>query len=305
MCVAFLFLAGDDTGPTVPRVVLCVNRDEAYSRPTLASHWWEDSSEIFAGRDERAGGTWLGVTKTGRVAVLTNFAESIEVEAASTNFQVLPSRGGLVSDFLSSTNTDGPMQYLEKLKEQRNEFAGFNLIVGDTTTGEFAYLGNRGDVRAANPKRLDAHSPKEGIGMGKQSYGLIYAVSNATLDVPWPKVELGKERLRCAMETFNANGTTGDFANRLIHEVLENRGLATEETGEQKSGTKSALPLRDNPSAFVKPGACPHRPIYGTRCSTVITATAREVTVLEKSMRWSDGKGQWQEPVSTKFRIEQ
>lgn len=44
-------------------------------RPTDPAHFWLDNPDILGGRDAMRGGTWMGVTRTGRWAFLTNFRE--------------------------------------------------------------------------------------------------------------------------------------------------------------------------------------------------------------------------------------
>ena len=156
MCVAFLFLKARGDASRAPAVVLCVNRDEAFGRPTLPSHWWEDAPDVFAGRDLEAMGTWCGVSRTGRVAVLTNYTEPTDENTAG-NTAYRPSRGALAADFLkgSPSRDDGdddaphlqtlppsPTTYAAFVAKTRDAYAGFNLIVGDCVTGEFAYVGN-------------------------------------------------------------------------------------------------------------------------------------------------------------------
>ena len=110
---------------------LAANRDEYHDRPTSQLGWWEDK-EILAGKDELAGGTWLGFSKSGRFAALTNYKENTTKE-----FKL--SRGFLVSDFLDSNQS--AKSYLESLNGK--DYAGFNLIVGDRN-GLF-YFCNRSD----------------------------------------------------------------------------------------------------------------------------------------------------------------
>ena len=105
---------------------LAANRDEYHERPTSQLHWWE-GDEILAGRDDLAGGTWLGFSKYGRFAALTNYKEN-----TSKKFNL--SRGLLVTDFLESNKS--AKSYLEDLNGQ--DYAGFNLIVGDKN-GLFYY----------------------------------------------------------------------------------------------------------------------------------------------------------------------
>ena len=95
MCVAFLFLKARGDASRAPAVVLCVS-DEAVGRPTLPSHWWEDAPDVFAGRDLEAMGTWCRVSRTGRVAVLTNYTEPTDENTAG-NAAYRP--GALAADF--------------------------------------------------------------------------------------------------------------------------------------------------------------------------------------------------------------
>jgi uncharacterized protein with NRDE domain len=148
------------------RLILAANRDEYDARPTAQAAFWEDAPEILAGRDLLRGGTWLGVTRSGRVAAVTNFRDSSAIKKDA------PSRGHLVSDFLRST--ESPQEYLERRATTSSVYDGFNLIAGDSC--RFAYHSNRGaGVRALT----------EGV----------YGVSNHLLDTPWPKVSRGKQAL--------------------------------------------------------------------------------------------------------------
>ena len=71
-----------DTHPRY-RLVLAANRDEYFRRPTAAGAFWEDAPQLLAGRDLEAGGTWLGVTTTGRIAAITNYRERPEAGTLS------------------------------------------------------------------------------------------------------------------------------------------------------------------------------------------------------------------------------
>ncbi|MFB3063398.1 MAG: NRDE family protein, partial [Gammaproteobacteria bacterium] len=76
------------------RLVLAANRDEFHERPSQPAHWWQDHPGLLAGRDLEAGGTWLGVNRSGRLALVTNFREP------SVRAPGKASRGELVRDFL-------------------------------------------------------------------------------------------------------------------------------------------------------------------------------------------------------------
>jgi len=58
-------------------LVFAGNRDELHARPALAAGFWDDAPQVLGGRDLTAGGTWLGVTVTGRFAVVTNYREGL------------------------------------------------------------------------------------------------------------------------------------------------------------------------------------------------------------------------------------
>ncbi len=112
------------------------------------------------------GGTWLGVTRAGRFAAVTNYRDP------STKIDGAPSRGALVSDFLKGRQS--PDAYMHELAERADLYNGFNLLAGDAD--ELYYYSNRGD-------------PPRGLAAG------VYGLSNHLLDTPWPKVERGKQAL--------------------------------------------------------------------------------------------------------------
>jgi uncharacterized protein with NRDE domain len=105
------------------RLILAANRDEFYDRPTRSLSFWQDRPDILAGLDMRGGGTWLGITKTGRIAAITNFRHIPSMR------QDAPSRGMLVKDFL--TGDVSPTEYAAHVQSIGNRYNGFNLIVGD------------------------------------------------------------------------------------------------------------------------------------------------------------------------------
>ena len=120
------------THPDYPLIV-AANRDEFHARPTRPADWWPDRPAIAAGRDLKAGGTWMGVSRSGRFAALTNYREMVQTDDGA------PSRGELVADFL-----DGSMSaaaYCRDLDMQA--YAGFSLILGDGDA--IWFCSNRGD----------------------------------------------------------------------------------------------------------------------------------------------------------------
>ena len=152
------------------RLILAANRDEFYNRPTAPLGYWKEHPDVLAGRDLKSNGTWLGVTRTGRIAAVTNYRDP------NTYRQNAPSRGILVSEYL--TGNSNPAQYLKTINKIGHTFNGFNLIAGDGS--ELYYCSNRA------------------TGIQKLKPG-IYGISNHLLDTAWPKVTKGKAQLRAQL----------------------------------------------------------------------------------------------------------
>lgn len=147
-------------------MIIAANRDESYDRPTAPAHFWEDEPTILAGRDLLQMGTWLGITKQGRFAALTNYRGAKATKAGKI------SRGKIVSNFLASNAT--PPDYLEHLHQNKRKYEGFNVLLG-------------------NHERLYYYSNME-MKQRKLSSG-THGLSNHLLNTPWPKVSKGKQML--------------------------------------------------------------------------------------------------------------
>lgn len=133
MClVAFAWNRHPDFG-----LIVGANRDEWQDRPTAPAAWWNDHPDILAGRDMRAGGTWMGVNRKGRFATVTNFRDPSDKRSMAR------SRGELATAFLANDAT--PEKFLSTTKLRSHEYTVFNLIVGDTSS--IAYFSSlRGEV---------------------------------------------------------------------------------------------------------------------------------------------------------------
>src|SRR5438093_1093842 len=105
------------------RLVVAANRDEYFGRPAAPAGFWDDHSDVLAGRDLEAGGTWLGITLDGRFAALTNYRNPADKKTGA------PSRGALVADFL--TGRASPEEYVRLVEERAAGYNGFSLLVGD------------------------------------------------------------------------------------------------------------------------------------------------------------------------------
>jgi uncharacterized protein with NRDE domain len=148
------------------KLVLVGNRDEYHDRPSAPAAFWDEAPHLLAGKDLLAGGTWFGVTKSGRLAGVSNYREANSLKKDA------PSRGRLVSQFLLTGVS--PRTYLDNIIKDAHRYNGFNLILG--RKDEIFWYSNRGK------------------GIRKLSPG-IYGLSNHLLDTPWPKVVRGKDQL--------------------------------------------------------------------------------------------------------------
>lgn len=170
-----LILIAWQVRPDFPLVV-AANRDEFFVRPTVPAAFWQDAPQVLAGRDLDAGGTWMGITRNGRFAALTNFRDPAQ------NRPDAPSRGGLVADFLRGTET--PEAYSKRIAEHGKRCNGYNLLLSDGAT--LWWSSNMG----GEPHALQAG---------------VYGVSNHLLDTPWPKVGAGKTALAQAIDRLPAD----------------------------------------------------------------------------------------------------
>jgi uncharacterized protein with NRDE domain len=163
-------------------LVVAANRDEWRERPAEPARWWPDHPEIFAGRDLQAGGTWMGITRGGRFAAVTNFRDPSDKRSTAR------SRGGLVTEFL--LGAESPARFLSNLSARAHEYNGFNLILGDRAS-LFYYGSREGEPRAIEPG--------------------VHGLSNHLLDEPWPKVVRGRSRMEAALSSPGDDPTPALF----------------------------------------------------------------------------------------------
>lgn len=168
--------------PDFPLIVMA-NRDEFYRRPATPARFWPEAPAVLAGRDLAAGGTWLGVTRQGRFAALTNYRDP----AAPVGEH---SRGLLVSHFLQGQ--DSAWDYAQAVAAEGEYYGGFNLLLG--TREELVVVSNRGMA----PALLQPG---------------VHGLSNHLLDTPWPKVEKAKAGMTAALTQPSAEALLGLLGN--------------------------------------------------------------------------------------------
>ena len=145
-------------------LVLAGNRDELHARPAAPLHRWPEAPHVLGGKDLLSGGSWLGVSEEGRMAVVTN------LRGFGAPAPGRPSRGQLVSDILI-----GAGEWAHPAAADLGGFNPLSLIVVEE--GEAAFYANRpASRRKALPPGL-------------------YGLSNGDLDEPWPKTRRLKQAL--------------------------------------------------------------------------------------------------------------
>ena len=224
------------------RLVVAANRDEYHDRPAAPLAPWPAPADFLAGRDLRAGGTWMAIDRRRRFGIVTNFRDLVRAPPEA------PSRGGLIPGYLGGGAAPG--EYLDTLQGEAGGYGGFNLLLADG--GSLWYASNRTEpfARALQPG--------------------IHGLSNELLDTPWPKllrVRRGfEEWLRAAGSAENGDlfALLGDRAP-----LPDATGPAQEDLGEAHGANERSLEWeRILSSPFVLNES------YGTRCSTVVAIEA-------------------------------
>ena len=244
MCIVALAWRVLDETP----LCLISNRDEFYQRPTQALHEWENSP-IIAGQDLQSGGTWMGITASGRWAVITNFRDGNDKNNYPT------SRGHIIQHFLESELT--PIRFAQELEKRQCDYAGFNLFVGDRD--QAVYMSNRGEA----PQVL-AHG--------------VYVVSNGLMSEDWQKTRHLRKRFTQEFlpmlqypdmpesDLYYAVWDILEDERKIIPELLPKTGISHE--------MEQLLS-----STFIQ------SPAYGTRCSNFLRMKTDEWQWLEKSQQ--------------------
>ena len=231
-------------------LVLLSNRDEFLDRPTRPLHQWQDQP-IFAGRDTKSGGTWLGIyqeqhadfyKQNGRWAAVLNFRDGVQ---ASNDER---SRGALVADFLTSTLS--PMDFARQISLQ--EYAGFNLIIGDAT--QAVIVNNRG------------HAPTP-------LYAGLHVISNGQPEDSWFKTEHLRGRLRQEVLPLIAENSSPKYWQQAAFEALSDNIKAPADklpnTGMTNEIEQTLSSVYIEPVAFGD--SAKNVPTYGTRTQSILT----------------------------------
>ncbi|MHA3104242.1 NRDE family protein [Acinetobacter sp. ANC 3791] len=226
-------------------ICLLSNRDEFYIRPTQSLRHWQDS-QVIAGQDLQSGGTWMGITETGRWAVITNYRDASDQRTYPT------SRGEIVADYLASNLP--PIRFAQQLEQRQQDYAGFNLIVGDRQ--QAVYMSNRGEA----PQVL-AHG--------------VYVMSNGLMSEYWAKTQHLRQRfVQEFLPLLALPEVSESDLQQVAWDILEDQ---RQRLPEQLPQTGIAHELEQLlSSTFIA------SPNYGTRCSNFLRCFQQHVVWLEK-----------------------
>ena len=244
MCLALIAI---NQHPKYPLIILA-NRDEFNKRSSVAAHYWQENSNIFAGKDLVAGGTWLGINRQGRFSMVTNYRDP------SARKKDMKSRGLLVRNYLSDNATASPTAYIKRLTTTANQYNLFNLFVGNMQ--EMLYYSNVEN-------------------QAKQLTTGLYGISNHLIDTPWYKVVRAKELFKKNLNKL-INLTDPDQICRLLFPILEDQSRAPDkklpQTGVSKDLEKALSPIFVNIPEHV----------YGTRNASLLLFEKDQVVFSEK-----------------------
>lgn len=200
--------------PDFPLIV-AANRDEFHARPAQRAGFWKDHPGILGGRDLEANGAWMGVSRSGRFAAVTNYRGGRDANAKE-------SRGALVSGFLQ--NAFPPGKYVTDLNPA--SYSGFNLLVADRD--ELWWLSNRdggtkklqpgcyalGNLLLDTPEVMDVKARFEATAMAIEPLFALLATAKIVAPEYGTRCSTvvlanGNGRMEFAERAFNSSGAEG------------------------------------------------------------------------------------------------
>ncbi|KAJ7417560.1 Transport and Golgi organization protein 2 like protein [Pitangus sulphuratus] len=292
MCILLFKFDPRPVSKNAYRLILAANRDEFYHRPSKSAEFWDSSNEILSGLDMeegKEGGTWLGISKKGKMAALTNYMQpKIDKNAKG--------RGALVTNFLTA-DLDS-YSYLKKVSVEGHLYNGFNLLAADLNEiGIYT-------CKAGREENLSTGQGFEAIAVIKfiviffhlgfclavqyrVSVNRIYGLSNSLLDTPWKKLQYGKQ-LFTEVVKRSQDLTKEDLVKELLT-VMNNQEPQLPDPAIEDQGKEYIRPILNKYAAV-----CVRCPGYGTRTNTVVLIDSQgQVTFTERNMINAD-VNQWE-----------
>lgn len=228
-------------------LIVAANRDEFHHRPTAPLAFWPDMPGVLAGRDLQSGGTWMGVTRDGRFAALTNYRDPSRQRDGAR------SRGHLVSGFLA-----GDMDahgYAASVQREGRDYNGFNLLLCDGAS--LLWVG---------------HQPESDIAVSELAPG-IHALSNHLPGTPWPKLLRARTGFTGALEALPARQALFDRLFGVLSDETPAEDADLPDTGVGLEWERRLSPV------FIRGDA------YGTCSSAVLEVTAQRIDFEERRYR--------------------
>ncbi|CAL8115808.1 unnamed protein product [Orchesella dallaii] len=248
MCILFLYVANNPS-PDSYKVILAVNRDEMYGRPTQVAKFWGTQPDILGGRDMqkgREGGTWLAMSKSGRIGALLNVLQSAESLSTASQRR---GRGFLVNDFLLNPSVDA-MQYLSKIYNSASEYNPFSLLTVDVLNRDIPQVCFYSCSGENKPHELPS--------------GTVHGIGNSFIDVPFQKVKTGREAFARVVNDNNRVDAKTTLINNILEIMKNQQQFHPDPQMYRQAADQPETFLRGISSRFIK------LPGYGTRTHTVI-----------------------------------
>lgn len=234
--------------PAVP-LIAAANRDEFYARASAPAGAWPEHPQVYAGRDLKAGGSWMGIAQSCEPGQAPRFAAITNIRCPAEHRDDAPSRGHLVSDYLAGSMS--PQAYVDAIRGDCHAYNGFNLVLGDRDT--LIWFSNKGQDDPRNGQPLEPG---------------IYGLSNALLDAPWPKVLKTKAQFASLL----CLGAPDEAFFEMLADTTPAPDMRLPETGVPLDLERVLSAVRiESPS-------------YGTRTSTVVKLYADAPAVLHEML---------------------
>uniref|UniRef100_A0A131XQA7 Putative transport and golgi organization 2-like protein n=1 Tax=Hyalomma excavatum TaxID=257692 RepID=A0A131XQA7_9ACAR len=262
MCLLFVYTNPDPDDDEFSMVLVNV-RDEFFHRPTKPASFWEDEPDIVGGRDQekgREGGTWMAVSKGGRIAALLNI-----LQPAHRMDPTKRGRGFLVVDFIKST-VDGNT-YLTKLMKEKDEFNGFLFVAIEAKPLQkkisMSYYSN---LQEGGPVQAEPG---------------FYAFGNSVPPQFWAKVKYGKQKFEELIRENNRFSQKDQLLKK-IYDFLDDPTSYPVDDAMRKQSQEPESTLRlMNQMKYILPNYN-----YGTRTHTVLFVNGTgKAEFIEKSIK--------------------
>ncbi|KDQ62816.1 hypothetical protein JAAARDRAFT_30726 [Jaapia argillacea MUCL 33604] len=282
MCVGFWAFDHGDYA-----LLLCTNRDEFLARPTTQADFHSFGHEsdpdigdgtILSGRDLQAGGTWMGINRDGKLALLTNITEPAAKWTSS--------RGHVVSSYLMSPHSHTLDDELQRLASEDGDFAGFNLFLacpshrkGQSLSLDAGLVTNHGGGGTITTRILsDTEKRCGGMSNGVDGRG----------DPEWPRVTHGRQNLMDVLASLPPQVNESD----LVEHLFELLSWKSREPVRHRSELRNTIQI---PPMMIPEGDTPtsDKALYGTRLSTVILIRKDgQATFVERDIYKLDTMGE-------------